>query len=45
MTSEKISDKLKLYYEGYILNQPKNNDCCMLSSVCLVYLLFMILAA
>jgi hypothetical protein len=43
--SDKISDKLKPYYEGYALNPPKNSDRRVLSGVCLVHLPFMISAA
>jgi hypothetical protein len=45
MMSEKINDKLKSYYEGYVLTPPKNSDYHMLSGVCLVYLQFVISVA
>jgi hypothetical protein len=43
--SEKISDKLKPFYDGYALNPPKNSDHRVLSGICLVYLPFMISTA
>jgi hypothetical protein len=42
MMSVKISEKLKSYYDGYVINPPKNSNYHVLSGVCLVYLLFVI---